>query len=226
MGPKSNGPERKKMPGTVADLDPPGEETEETGPNRRCIVTGEVRPKAELLRFVIAPDDTVVPDLNHRLPGRGIWLSARRDVVNTAVAKRQFARAARRPVVAPDDLAGRIETMLVRRCLDGLGFARRAGKAVCGFEKVCAEVRAGRAALILAARDAGRDGREKVRALAAGLSAGRPVVVLELFDGAELGSVFGRDAAVHVCLSPGKLAGRLVGEAALLAGFRQSDTGE
>ncbi|MDO8607402.1 MAG: RNA-binding protein [Phaeospirillum sp.] len=207
------------------DLDGPGlddeePEAEETGPERRCIVTGVVRPKAELLRFGIAPDGTVVPDLGHVLPGRGFWLSASRDVVNTAVAKKLFARAARRQVAVPADLADRIEALMVRRCLDAIGLARRAGQAVMGFEKVCAEVRSGRAALLFAARDAARDGRDKVRALGAGLT------VIDLFDGAELGPVFGRDAAVHVCLSPGKLARRLIEETRQLAGFRDGRPGE
>ena len=198
----------------------PAEDAEETGPERRCIATGTVRPKGELLRFSVAPDGTVVPDLGHVLPGRGIWLSASRDVVNTALAKKLFARAARRQVGVPADLGDRIEALLVRRCLDTIGLARRAGQAVMGFEKVCAEVRAGRAGLLLAARDAARDGREKVRALAGG-----GLAVIELFDGAELGTVFGRDAAVHVCLSPGKLARRLIEESGLLAGFREGEPG-
>jgi len=191
------------------------EDEPETGPERRCVATGEVRPKAELLRFVVGPDGTVFPDPGHVLPGRGIWLSARRDVINTAVSKRLFAKAARRPVKVPDGLADTVEGLLVRRCLDALGMARRAGQAVCGFEKVCAEVRAGRAALLIEARDAAQDGRGKIRALAAGR-----MTVVEMFDGAELGAVFGRDTAMHVCLSPGKLARRLREEAALLAGFR------
>jgi predicted RNA-binding protein YlxR (DUF448 family)/ribosomal protein L30E len=190
------------------------EEEDEAGPERRCIVTGETGPKAGLLRFCISPEGEVVFDAGHVLPGRGIWLSPRRDVVNTAVAKRQFARAARRQVTVADDLAERVETQLTRRCLDLIGLARRAGQAVTGFEKVCAEARAGRAALLVLARDASADGRAKVRALASGAGA------VELFDGAELGAVFGRDAAVHVCLSPGKLAERLRVEAGLLAGFR------
>ncbi|OAN50194.1 hypothetical protein A6A04_01945 [Paramagnetospirillum marisnigri] len=196
------------------------DEDEMTGPERRCIATGAIRPKGELLRFVVGPDGSLVPDLGHGLPGRGIWLSPRRDVVNTALAKRLFAKAARRQVSVPDDLADRIEALLARRCLDAIGLARRAGQAVTGFEKVCAEVRAGRAAVVLAARDASRDGREKVRALGGGLA------VIELFDGAELGPVFGRDMAVHGCISPGKLALRLLAEAAMLAGFRDDGTGD
>lgn len=198
----------------MADLPDEDEYDEGTGPQRRCVVTGQVRPKSELLRFAVAPDGTLFPDPGHELPGRGIWLSASRDVVNTAVAKRSFARAARRPVVVPEDLADRIEALLARRCLDLLGLARRAGQAVCGFEKVSAEIKSRRAALVLGARDAARDGRAKVQAMAPG------VPVIELFDGAELGAVFGRDAAVHVCVSPGRLAQRLKDDAALLAGFR------
>lgn len=193
-----------------AGLDEP-----ETGPNRRCVATGTVRPKEELLRFVVSPQGEVVPDLERRLPGRGIWLSPRRDVVNTAVTKRLFAKAARRAVTVPEDMADRLHALLLRRCLDALGLARRAGQAVCGFEKVKAELKSGRAAALVEARDAGQDGTGKMRAMASSL----PVV--EIFDAAELGLPFGRDQAVHVALAPGGLARRLVQEAGLLAGFRE-----
>lgn len=192
-----------------AEADQPG------GPQRRCIATGQVRPKEELLRFVVSPAGEVVPDLERRLPGRGIWLSARRDVVNTALSKRLFAKAARRAVTVPEDLADRVATLLGRRCLDILSLARRAGQALCGFEKVKAELKAGRVAVLVEARDAAEDGKGKMRALASG------VPVVELFDAAELGEPFGRDQSVHAALLPGGLARRLVDEAGLLAGFRQ-----
>ncbi|MCA1909837.1 MAG: RNA-binding protein [Magnetospirillum sp.] len=188
------------------------------GPNRRCIVTGSVLPKEQLLRFVVGPDSMVVPDVEGRLPGRGIWLSPGRDVVNTALAKRLFARAARRAVVVPDDLADLIERILHRRCLDALALARRAGQAVAGFEKVKAELKAGRVAVLVQARDAAQDGRDKLKALAPG------AVVVDQFDAAEMGAVFGRDHAVHACVAPGGLARRLTTEAALLAGFRADRT--
>lgn len=191
-----------------------GEHEAETGPNRRCVVTGQVFPKEQLLRFVVAPDGQVVPDVEGRLPGRGIWLSPRRDVVNTAVAKKAFSRAARAPVGAAADLADRVEALLARRCLEILGLARRAAQAVCGFDKVTAALSKGRVALLVEARDASQGGRAKVTAK------GPKVPVVSLFDAAELGSVFGRDAAVHVGLSPGRLAERLQREAELLAGFR------
>lgn len=71
------------------------------GSSRRCVVTGAVRPTEEMVRFVESPGGEVVPDLKRILPGRGIWLSASRDVLNTAVAKGLFSKAARKRLTAP-----------------------------------------------------------------------------------------------------------------------------
>lgn len=184
-------------------------------PERRCIVTGKVQPKETLLRFVVGPGDVIVPDVDHRLPGRGIWLSACRDVVHTAVTKRLFAKAARRAVTVAPDLAETVAALLARRWLDTLGMARRSGQAVSGYEKARAEVDAGRAALLVLARDASPAGKDKMRGPAKNLP------VIELFDGGELGAVFGRDVSVHVAVAEGKLARRLIEEAGRVAGFRE-----
>ncbi len=197
------------------------DEDDERGPERRCAVTGTRGPKERMIRFVVSPADEMVFDAARKLPGRGIWLSPRRDVVNLAVAKKSFARAARRAVSVAPDLADRVEAQLARRCLDDLGLARRAGAAVCGFDKVRAELDAKRVALLVLARDASEGQKAKMRGPAAGLP------VIELFDGSELGAAFGRDIAVHVSLAPGALAQRLLDDATLLAGFRPGpDTGD
>lgn len=183
-------------------------------PERRCLATRAVRPKGALIRFVVGPDGAVVPDPDGRLPGRGLWVSAERAALERAVAKRLFGRAARRPVTVPDDLVERVEAGLARRCVELLALARRAGLAVAGFEKVRARLRAGEAALVLAAADGAADGRGKLRALAAGLP------VIAVLDGAEIGGAFGRDHAVHVALSAGALTDRLRENLGRLAGVR------
>lgn len=193
----------------------PGLEDEDThaGPLRRCVVTRRVLPKDRLIRFVVDGGGEVVPDLEGRLPGRGLWLQARRDIVETACAKGGFARAARVQVKVPDALAERIEMLLRRRCLDLLGLARRAGQAAAGFEQVRAWLREGRAAVLIAASDGAEDGRSKLAAL------GRDLPRVELFTAAELGAALGRERAVHVTLARGSLARRFVAEAQRLAGF-------
>jgi predicted RNA-binding protein YlxR (DUF448 family) len=194
-----------------------GADGDESGPLRRCIVTGASLPAERMVRFVIGPDGSVVPDLEARLPGRGMWLSAERDVVNTALAKNAFARAARRAVTVPGDLADRIEALLARRCIEFLGLARRAGQVVAGFDQVRAALADAPHGVLVEAADGAEDGRGKLRALAPAL----PMV--DRLSGAELGAAFGRDRFVHVLVAPGRLAERLRIEAERLSGFRTND---
>src|SRR5579872_5908340 len=118
-------------------------------PLRRCIVTGSVRPKAELVRFVVDPEGRIVPDVAARLPGRGLWTAARRDIVKQAATKRMFARAARAQVAADERLADQVERLLAARCCETLGLARRAGQAVAGFVKVRTLAASGGAAVLV-----------------------------------------------------------------------------
>ena len=190
------------------------EAKEEQGPLRRCLVTGESRPKAELLRFVLGPDGRIVPDIAERLPGRGLWTLARRDIVAAAVKKRLFQRAARAQAAVEDDLPDRVEALLARRAIDLIGLARRAGLAVAGFAKVEAALRGKNAAVLLAASEASADGRGKLEAL------GPALPRVEVLSAAELGAAFGRASAVHAALKRGPLAETLLAEARRLAGFR------
>jgi hypothetical protein len=191
---------------------------------RRCIVTRARLPKEQMIRFVVGPDRAVVPDLAARLPGRGIWLSAAGDVIQTGDAKgdahrrltRAFARAARGSVLVPPDLPLVLETALIRRIGDILGLTRRAGQAIAGFEKAREWVRTGRARLVLQASDGSE--AERARFLS---GAGEEIVVAEALSGAALGRVFGRDYVVHVAIAPGRLAETLSIEIARLAGLRR-----
>jgi ribosomal protein L7Ae-like RNA K-turn-binding protein len=146
-----------------------------------------------------------------------MWLSAKRDVVNTAMAKASFAKAARRKLDVPADLADRLEALLRRRCLDILGLARRAGQVVSGYEKVRAALKAGDGTVLLAALDAGKDGIGKIGALAPGL----PVV--RVLTAQDMGAAFGRDHTVHGLLLRGRLAERFLIETARLAGIAGAD---
>ena len=94
-----------------------------TEPQRRCLASGLVLPKEQLVRFVVGPDDALVPDLAERLPGRGLWLQARQDMMAKACARNLFAKAAKRHVRVPDDLPVQVERLALQRCLSLLGLA-------------------------------------------------------------------------------------------------------
>ncbi len=178
-----------------------------------------------MIRFVVGPERAVVPDLAATLPGRGMWLSARRDVLETARAQgglgRAFARAARGPVIVPPDLLAELETALSRRIGELVGLARRAGQAVAGFDKAREWLRTGRGRLILQASDG--SAAERARFLS---GADASVAVWAPLPAAALGRVFGRDHVVHVAIAPGRLAERLAIEAERLSGLRQTDANE
>lgn len=193
----------------TGDAEPPEIEADGT---RRCVASRECLPREAMLRFVIAPDGSVVPDLAERLPGRGYWLSARADMVEIAVRRGSFARAARRPVVVAPDLLERLRQGLEQRIGETLGLARRAGQVAFGFVRAQEWVRAGRVGVIVAASGASADERAR-------LLAGRPLPVLEPLDAVGLGAAMGRDHVVHVAVAPGALADRLMVDARRLAGL-------
>jgi hypothetical protein len=184
----------------------------EKGPLRRCIVTRESKPKEGMVRFVLDPEGRLVPDLEGRLPGRGMWLSADADVLERAVKRGAFARAARRTVQVPLDLRARIEDGLQRRLRDLVGLARRSGQAVCGREAALEWLRAGRAGLLVQAADGSTAERAR-------LAGGREVPAVSPLPAAALGAVFGRDHAVHVAIARGRLADTVAAEAGRLSGF-------
>ncbi len=211
-------PRRRSRRQTTAELDAINaivqEEPEpEAGPLRRCIVTRACGPKQGMVRFVTGPDHTLVPDLAGRLPGRGMWLSARADVLETALARGSFARAARATVHVPADLPALLRAGLAGRIADLLGLARRAGQAVAGFEKAREWLRSGRAALVVQASDGSAEERDRFLSGAAGVPVRTPLTA------AALGIVFGRERAVHVAVAPGNLASALTDECERLAGL-------
>ncbi len=191
-------------------------EDEETGPLRRCISTGESLEIDRMIRFVVGPDDQVVPDIAGKLPGRGMWVSARRRALENAVAKRLFAKAARRPVTVDPELPALVERLLERQCLDMIGLARRAGAAVAGFDKVEAMLRKGPVGVMVEAADGSAEGRGKL----AKLAHGAPVVAL--FSATALAEAMGRDGiVVHAVIARGKLAARFLAATDRLAGLRE-----
>lgn len=185
---------------------------------RRDLVTHQVMDESRLIRFVAAPDGSVVPDLARKLPGRGLWVAADRASVGTAARKNLFSRAAKAPLKPAADLAEQVESLLARRCLEQLGLARREGVLISGFEKSAAAIRSGKAAWIIEAADGSADGRNKLLSLAKHRQP-RPKVC-GAFTADDLSLALGLENAIHGVLLEGGRADRWTLEVERLAGFR------
>ncbi|TAK98231.1 MAG: RNA-binding protein [Rhodospirillaceae bacterium] len=183
--------------------------------SRRCIVSGASAPAARMVRFVVGPDALIVPDVDNRLPGRGLWLSADRDMVETAASKRLFAKAARSNVTVPANLADLVADLLRRRCLNHLGLARRAGLVTTGGEKVRAQIATGHVAVLLEAADGSPQERRKFTALAP------QAPVVDAFTSSELSAALGRDNVIHVALAEGRLTRTILDDAARYGGLKR-----
>ncbi|HTP76163.1 MAG TPA: RNA-binding protein [Rhizomicrobium sp.] len=202
----------------------PETKRETTLRERRCIVTGEVLPERKLVRFVVGPEDEIVPDLAAKLPGRGIWVSADASLLQRAIAKNLFAKAAKAQVKTAADLPALVARLLIARIQDHLGLARRSGVLVTGFDNVERALTARRKpALLVQASDGAADGFRKLSSLAA--SQGLEIPAMNVLSRDELSVALGRENVVHAALFPGPLADRLALDAERLEGFRPRNTG-
>jgi uncharacterized protein len=195
-------------------------------PERLCVVSRSVKPVGELIRFVVGPQGEVVPDVKRRLPGRGIWITARREAVVEAVKRRAFARAFKREVQVPDDLARTVERLLERAALDALAIAHKAGQVVTGFTRVEAALSAGPpvVAALIDASDAAPDGRRKLVATAvrhhgSGAGVGEPALI-SLFTSMQLDLALGRSNVVHAALLAGPASDGVLSRCRSLERFR------
>lgn len=197
---------------------PPIPLPEGEGRQRKCIVTGQVLPEEKLIRFAAGPDGAVVPDLGRKLPGRGLWVEAQRGVLEQAVRKNAFSRAAKAQLKPPPDLADQVERLLKTKLLQALGLARRAGALTWGFDRAASEIAAERAAWMIEAADGAHDGRRKLLQVAARQSS--PPRLIGVFSSAELGLALGLENVIHVAFLAGRAAERWTLDVERLSGFR------
>jgi predicted RNA-binding protein YlxR (DUF448 family) len=198
------------------------------GTERFCVVDRAVKPVSDLIRFVVAPDGAVVPDLKQHLPGRGVWVTATRDALTDAVRKKVFARGFKAEVRTSANLVDFTEKLLVKSVLDALAMAGKAGCVVTGFSKVEAAIAGGEVAALLHGNDGSADGLRKIEAVLHRHNAenAEKIVVIDEFTTDELDLALGRSNVVHAALLAGPAGGPFLTRLQRLRRFRAGDTGK
>ncbi|MGD9664441.1 MAG: DUF448 domain-containing protein [Novosphingobium sp.] len=204
----------------------------DSGPQRRCILTGAVASRDALVRLAISPEGQVLPDALARAPGRGAWVGVTREDLDSAIAKGQLRGALARafkgaPLAIPADLGELTEKALVRAFLDRLGLEMRSGRLILGSDRIAEQARMGRVAWLAHAADASDDGARKLdQAFRVGRDAegsGLGGIRLPL-DRAALSVALGRENVVHLALADRKSAERVTGPLDRLLHFRGSQS--
>jgi len=195
---------------------------EKDGPERKCVLSGDVRGRDEMLRLAISPAgpdgiSQVLPDALARAPGRGAWIGVPRTELEEALAKGRLKAALARAFKdgrfdIPEDLGERAENALQRAFLERLGLEMRAGKLILGSDRIAEQARMGRVAWLGHAADASDDGARKLdQAYRVGLDeegSGKGGLRLPL-DRAALSVALGRDNVVHLALADMESAERV-----------------
>jgi len=196
-------------------------------PERKCVLTGEIKRQEHLLRLVEGPEGTLFADVANKLPGRGVWVTAERHLIEAAIADKSFIRAVSRSLKKgikgsdiPDGLCDLVEMLVAKRVLDRLGLEKGAGRVITGSEKARAVLKDVRTpvAMVFQAGDASLDGRGKIASLAKVTG----VDVVDCFDRDELSLALGRENVVHAVLVAGGVMDRLEADLVRLAGFRKN----
>jgi uncharacterized protein len=179
---------------------------------RSCIVTRAVLAPDELIRFVLSPQNLVVPDVRRALPGRGVWVTASRARIDEACRRKAFGRAFKREVTTPVDLAEQVGSLIRKDALQALSLANKAGALTAGFEKTRAALEDGEALALIEASDGSADGRRKLIAalrrnersadgesLPAESATLEPAII-DCFASSELDLALGRPHVIHAAL--------------------------
>ncbi len=169
-----------------------------------CFATKKTARREEMLRFVISPDETVVFDVNEKLPGAGMWLMADKTIVQKAVEKKLFNKVAGRTVDIPSDLVEKVGFLLKQRCLTLLGLARKAGCLVFGFEGVKKALGTGQTVIAFASEDASENGKQKL------YHPDNNVHFFDFFTREDLGQITGQDSQVHVAVLRSSVADKIL----------------
>jgi uncharacterized protein len=196
------------------------------GVERMCVATRTVRPVADLLRFVIGPDGEAIPDLKHKLPGRGVWVTATQNALEDAIKRKAFGRGFKRDVRLPADLVARTEQFLVRSALEALAIAGKASRVVAGFAKVEAALEHEDVAALLHAAEAAPDGVRKLDSALRRAPQADSIPVVRILTSEQLDLALGRPNVVHAALLAGPSSDTVLARLRRLERFRTGDLGQ
>ena len=158
---------------------------------RTCAFTREKLSPRTALRFAVSPDGKLAFDPAEKLPGRGVWLKADREVALSALDGKALLKAARGRCNRVDTLEC-VTASLRRHLVSLVGLAAKAWLATFGRD----EMRGREFALIIDAADFP-------------LSA------------EELGAALGRDKSGHIGLAPSALTDKIEAAASKLRGLEK-----
>ena len=161
---------------------------------RKCVLTGEIKPKNELLRFTVLKNGDLVPDFNKKLGGKGVYVSNSKSLLEGIKKDVKIGKILHKPAKTDPSLPDLVEKILAAKGLESLNLARKSGALVLGFEKVKEQIIKNKVEFVVEATDAGADGAKKMSELC------KNIEQLKIYDSATLETAFNRETVVYAAI--------------------------
>ncbi len=188
---------------------------------RQCALTKETKQANELIRFVLSPDNMIVPDIDAKADARGVWISLSKQAVAEAVKKNIFAHSLKQKVNVSEDLVQLVHLRLEKRLLGSLGLARKAGQLTIGGAKVRSSIEKTGIIALISAKDGAQDGKNKMIGMAKAKSEQNSFIQIDFLNSKQLSLALGQENVIHGALINGAAAKSAVERAKRLAQYNK-----
>ena len=174
-------------------------------PERTCVGCRVSQPQANLIRFVLSPQQQLLVDYRHKLPGRGVYTCCDSECIVKAVERRQFQRGLKAELlqVSSEQVVAAIIETLLQRIENLLGMARKSGQAVSGSQAILTGLKRKESfAFVLLSDDVSTGVADKVL----GAAESQRIEVFQMLSKGRIGEILGKGERSVAALQAGKLA--------------------
>jgi len=182
-----------------------------TGPQRTCIACRQIKNKKELVRYVLAPDNSVLVDYRQHLPGRGCYTCFDHSCLDTAVKRKGFQRCFKQQNLKIEItlLIEQLVTAVDQKIFSLLGMARKSGQLISGSNAIIEALRKTKSIeLVVIATDISDAIGQKIKTLAERSA----IHCVQLGNKQQLGQMLGKEERSVIAVQAGALAKSLLNE--------------
>ncbi len=173
---------------------------------RQCLVTKNVLDKSEMLRFVADYNNNIVFDVNHKLPGKGIWITADIAVLEKAISKNMFLQKHKN--VKVEELSLEVIANQLKLYILGLiSLANKAGLVVLGQDRIGQHLDRDEVKAVIIAKDSSQNSKNKLQFH---IKDNTPIV--DVFTTADMDNIFPKDKVAFVGLRSGKIVENILNQ--------------
>ena len=108
------------------------------------------------IKISLSPDNNLVPDLHNNLPGRSVWLPARKSIIADILEKEDLKTFFDIPAFLTSDFSVLIEKMLRKKILNSVSLSKKAGSLFIGMDAIKAQLIDRKHCLVITAKGAKR----------------------------------------------------------------------